>query len=243
MAEKDPETVKVVVRCRPLNSTEERDGRTQIVHMDSRLGTVSVATKLDEPPKTFTFDAVFPPHSLQEAIYTSTAKPILDSVMQGYNGTIFACARTARIPWAPAARRGSAPLAPTPPASRPVPRPAPALTRTARAGRYGQTGTGKTFTMEGVPDPPELKGIIPRAFHEIFEQILSQGGESLEFLVRASYLEIYNEEIRDLLSKNPHNKLELKESPDSGVYVRDLTSYVVKTVSSAGGVRGGQSGV
>eukprot|EP00965_Chrysotila_dentata_P165414 5462814-Pleurochrysis_carterae.AAC.5 len=33
-------------------------------------------------------------------------------------------------------------------------------------GRYGQTGTGKTFTMEGMNDPPELRGIIPRAFHQ-----------------------------------------------------------------------------
>lgn len=87
---KAPETVKVVVRCRPLNSTEERDGRAQIVHMDPKLGTVAITTRNDEPPKTFTFDAVYPPHSFQEAIYTSSAKPILDSVMQGYNGTIFA---------------------------------------------------------------------------------------------------------------------------------------------------------
>ncbi|KAL1522454.1 hypothetical protein AB1Y20_017442 [Prymnesium parvum] len=179
------ETVKVVVRCRPLNSTEIQDGRTQIVQMDGRVGTVAVTVpKSQEPPKTFTFDAVYPPNTAQEFIYQGTAKPILDSVMEGYNGTIFA---------------------------------------------YGQTGTGKTFTMEGVPEPAELKGIIPRAFAEIFEQVLVQGKETVEFLVRASYLEIYNEEIRDLLSKNPHNKLDLKESPESGVYVRDLTSYVVKT--------------
>ena len=42
-------------------------------------------------------------------------------------------------------------------------------------------------------------------------------------------MEIYNEEIRDLLSKNAHNKLDLKETPDSGVFVKDLTSYVVKS--------------
>ena len=46
----------------------------------------------------------------------------------------------------------------------------------------------------------------------------------------ASYLEIYNEDVRDLLSKQTTNKLELKETPESGVYVKDLTSYVVKTV-------------
>ena len=48
--------------------------------------------------------------------------------------------------------------------------------------------------------------------------------------MRASYLEIYNEDVRDLLSKQTTNKLELKETPESGVYVKDITSYVVKTV-------------
>jgi phage-related protein len=51
-----------------------------------------------------------------------------------------------------------------------------------------------------------------------------------EFLVRASYLEIYNEEIRDLLGKDPKAKLELKSNPDKGVYVKGLTNIVVKTV-------------
>lgn len=49
--------------------------------------------------------------------------------------------------------------------------------------------------------------------------------------VRASFLEIYQEEVRDLLSKDPKNKLELKEDADKGVYVKDLTSYMVKGVS------------
>ena len=64
---------------------------------------------------------------------------------------------------------------------------------------YGQTGTGKTHTITGVPDDEKNKGIMPRAFENIFEQI---GCDSKrQYLVRASYLEIYNEEIRDLLSK------------------------------------------
>lgn len=49
----------------------------------------------------------------------------------------------------------------------------------------------------------------------------------LRFLVRVSYLEIYNEEVRDLLVKDVHNRLEVKERPDIGVYVKDLSSYVV----------------
>ena len=83
--------------------------------------------------------------------------------------------------------------------------------------------------MEGINHDENLKGIIPRAFAQIFEMIETQAGSSKEFLVRASYLEIYNEDVRDLLSKSSTNKLELKENPDSGVYVRDLTSYVVKS--------------
>ena len=181
------ECVKVVVRCRPLNSKETADGRVQVVEMDERMGMVALSGgsgSSGEPPKTFTFDSVFPPNTEQERIYKATAAPICDSVLEGYNGTIFA---------------------------------------------YGQTGTGKTFTMEGMNDPPELRGIIPRAFAQVFEQIVSRGGEATEFLVRASYLEIYNEDVRDLLSKSATNKLDLKETPDSGVFVKDLTSYVVKS--------------
>ena len=46
-------------------------------------------------------------------------------------------------------------------------------------------------------------------------------------MVRVSYLEIYNEEVRDLLSKNQSVRLEIKERPDVGVYVKDLSTYVV----------------
>ena len=53
--------------------------------------------------------------------------------------------------------------------------------------------------------------------------------DTQQYLVRASYLEIYNEEIRDLLAKDPKNRLDLKENVDSGVYVKDLTSFVVKS--------------
>ena len=83
--------------------------------------------------------------------------------------------------------------------------------------------------MEGRPDPPTLRGIIPNSFQHIFDYVNS--AQDLQFLVRASYLEIYNEEIRDLLSKDPKSNLELKENMDSGVYVKDLTSFVVKNVS------------
>jgi len=120
----------------------------------------------------------------QKHVYDTVAASVVDSVLNGYNGTIFA---------------------------------------------YGQTGSGKTHTMEGRPDPPHLRGIIPNSFVHIFDYVSSASDQ--QFLVRASYLEIYNEEIRDLLSKDPKNSLELKENIDTGVYVKDLTSFVVKNVT------------
>lgn len=50
----------------------------------------------------------------------------------------------------------------------------------------------------------------------------------LRFLVRVSYLEIYNEEVRDLLNKKSKEALKIRERPDVGVYVKDLLSFVVK---------------
>lgn len=49
------------------------------------------------------------------------------------------------------------------------------------------------------------------------------------FLVRVSYLELYNEEVRDLLSKTVDRRLEVRERADIGVYVKDLSCFVVKT--------------
>lgn len=60
---------------------------------------------------------------------------------------------------------------------------------------YGQTGCGKSYTMEGckISNPPE-KGIISRAFEHIFEAI--SVAEGVKYLALVSYLEIYNEQIR-----------------------------------------------
>lgn len=85
---------------------------------------------------------------------------------------------------------------------------------------YGQTGCGKSFTMQGIEDPPSQRGVIPRAFEHIFESMAVC--ENTKFLVHASYLEIYNEDIRDLLGKDTKNKLEIKEHPEKGIYVQGI---------------------
>jgi kinesin family protein 3/17 len=84
--------------------------------------------------------------------------------------------------------------------------------------------------MEGVRDVPDLRGIIPNTFEHIFSHIARAPHK--QFLVRVSYLEIYNEEIRDLLSSTNAKKggLDLKEHPEQGVYVKDLSTQVVKSV-------------
>lgn len=79
--------------------------------------------------------------------------------------------------------------------------------------------------MQGITHPASQKGIIPRAFEHIFEAISTT--ENTKFLVHASYLEIYNEEIRDLLGKETKKKLELKEHPDNGVYVAGILNLFI----------------
>ncbi|XP_059094614.1 kinesin-like protein KIF3A [Tigriopus californicus] len=184
------DNVKVVVRVRPLNGQEIEEKYAVVVQVDQINGEVrlephmsafSTSMSRESPAKVFAFDNVFGPDSTQLDVYNRVARPIVENVIQGYNGTIFA---------------------------------------------YGQTGTGKTFTMEGDRAIPEMKGIIPNSFAHIFGHI-AKAEENIKFLVRVSYLEIYNEEVRDLLGKDQSLRLEVKERPDIGVYVKDLSAFVV----------------
>uniref|UniRef100_A0AAZ3RK58 Kinesin-like protein n=1 Tax=Oncorhynchus tshawytscha TaxID=74940 RepID=A0AAZ3RK58_ONCTS len=184
---KTRESVKVVVRCRPMNEKERAANFERVVQVDVKLGQVAVrnprGAAAHEHPKVFTFDSVYDWNSKQVDLYDETFRPLVDSVLLGFNGTIFA---------------------------------------------YGQTGTGKTYTMEGVRNDPERRGVIPNSFEHVFTHI--SRSQNQQYLVRASYLEIYQEEIRDLLSKDQSRRLELKERPDTGVYVKDLSSFVTKSV-------------
>lgn len=175
------ENVRVVVRCRPLNRTEKENSDPDIVTIDSNAGSVLVRNPLTNENKGFTFDGSYDLNSTQKEVYDQCARPIVDSVLNGYNGTIFA---------------------------------------------YGQTGTGKTHTMEGVPDDETLRGLMPNAFNHIFETI-NGASSSKSFLVRASFLEIYKDDVFDLLSTSKRQKMEVKEDKNKGVYVRDLSTYNV----------------
>ena len=128
------ECVKVAIRVRPMNKHEKEQKSTLCVDVDTANNTVAVNSTKGET-KTFQFDYVYPMDTTQRDIYDQVAFPIVDSIFQGYNGTIFA---------------------------------------------YGQTGCGKTYTMMGIVDSPDLKGIIPNAFNHIFGFIKTEG-ESKKF--------------------------------------------------------------
>ncbi|XP_039762117.1 kinesin-like protein KIF3A [Pararge aegeria] len=184
MAAPTVENVRVVVRVRPMDQKERLDGAYNCVSVDPVNNTIAVTrsnVSPAEPPRIYAYDAVFDTNTTQMDIYVQTASPIVEQVLRGYNGTIFA---------------------------------------------YGQTGTGKTYTMAGSNSAPELRGIIPNSFAHIFSHI-ADAKDDEKFLVCVTYLEIYNEEVRDLLGNNPHQSLEVKERPDIGVFVKDLTGYVV----------------
>uniref|UniRef100_A0A1I8BLX7 Kinesin-like protein n=1 Tax=Meloidogyne hapla TaxID=6305 RepID=A0A1I8BLX7_MELHA len=137
-----------------------------------------VLTDGNNPPKLFTFDSVYYLDATAEQIYNDIVYPLVENVIEGYNGTVFA---------------------------------------------YGQTGSGKTYSMQGDPQVPVQRGIIPRAFEHIFESIATT--EHTKFLVHVSYLEIYNEEIRDLLGDSK-KKLEVK-----GVYIAGLGMHICHNVA------------
>ncbi|KAF2916232.1 hypothetical protein DAI22_09g102500 [Oryza sativa Japonica Group] len=86
---------------------------------------------------------------------------------------------------------------------------------------YGQTNSGKTYTMRGSGNEP---GIIPLAVHDLFRTI--EEHLDREFLLRMSYMEIYNEEINDLLVPE-HRKLQIHESIERGIYVAGLREEIV----------------
>lgn len=181
------ESVQVVVRCRPISDKELDADCTEVVSVYPKRGVIEVenpkAKADNEKNKIFTYDGVYDWNSTQQSIYDETVRPLVASVLEGYNGCVFA---------------------------------------------YGQTGTGKTFTMEGVDDD-ENRGIIPRAFEQIWSHINRTTG--VEFLVSVRYLEIYMEEIRDLLKTKNTKPLELREMSGQGVFVSHLHS---QTCQSAG---------
>ncbi|XP_008832631.1 kinesin-like protein KIFC2 isoform X3 [Nannospalax galili] len=92
---------------------------------------------------------------------------------------------------------------------------------------YGQTGTGKTYSMEG---PPEDPGIAPRALQLLFQE-MGTGGQHH---VTLSMVEIYNETVRDLLAPGPPERLVVRQGPAGlgGIQVAGLTHWDVPNLET-----------
>ncbi|MCJ1298406.1 kinesin-like protein Klp8 [Hypocenomyce scalaris] len=92
---------------------------------------------------------------------------------------------------------------------------------------YGQTGSGKSYSMMGYG---EEAGVIPRICRDMFERITStQKDKTQSVTVEVSYLEIYNERVRDLLNPTTKGNLKVREHPSTGPYVEDLAKLVVRS--------------
>ncbi|KAI4152117.1 MAG: hypothetical protein LQ340_003091, partial [Diploschistes diacapsis] len=92
---------------------------------------------------------------------------------------------------------------------------------------YGQTGSGKSYSMMGYGGE---YGVIPRICQNMFERIGDiQQDKNLKCTVEVSYLEIYNERVRDLLNPATKGNLKVREHPSTGPYVEDLAKLVVRS--------------
>ena len=86
---------------------------------------------------------------------------------------------------------------------------------------YGQTSSGKTYTMEGIHNDPKLMGVIPRMMEYIFI-VIEKANSEIEYSVKCQYYQIYNEKIQDLLDIRKKD-LAIREDKNKGIWVEDCT--------------------
>jgi centromeric protein E len=181
------ETV-VAIRMRPLNDKEtiadtaNSNVANRVWRTLPQYNSITQTTNTGKPlPERvtgrtfFTFDKTFGEDTTTKEVYDGVAKNIVESVVTGLNGTIFA---------------------------------------------YGQTSSGKTYTMQGagsIEDGAKENGggVVHMASNDIFHHI--QNTPDRIFSVRVSFIEIYNEEVRDLLAEN--SVLQIREDATRGVFV------------------------
>eukprot|EP01065_Artemidia_motanka_P022917 TRINITY_DN2717_c0_g1_i1.p1 TRINITY_DN2717_c0_g1~~TRINITY_DN2717_c0_g1_i1.p1 ORF type:complete len:1751 (+),score=711.14 TRINITY_DN2717_c0_g1_i1:58-5310(+) len=94
---------------------------------------------------------------------------------------------------------------------------------------YGQTGSGKTYTMLGDRAEQDMEGVIPRLCRDLFGTLHGRQQDT-KIKVLASYMEIYNEAVRDLLSTKHGEALKVRQDPVSGPFVEDLSVHEVTDV-------------
>merc|ERR1712029_956487 len=188
------EKLMVALRIRPLTNEEKAQGRKIVAEkVDDKMvllldpgkgstrGQPNHLRKHRSSERQYLFDVAFGADSTQEEVYLRTTKPLVDSVLEGYNATVFA---------------------------------------------YGATGSGKTYTMVGHTNSP---GCMARALNDLFEAV--DKSQDVVFKVSMSYLEIYNENIGDLLNPTSGH-LELREdSKGHNIQVAGLSESNTKNTN------------
>lgn len=168
------EKIVVTVRLRPLNRREQlaKDQVAWDCIDDYTIVYKPPPHERASQPASFTFDKVFGPASVTEAVYEEGVKNVALSALMGINATVFA---------------------------------------------YGQTSSGKTYTM---------RGITEKAVNDIYNHIMNNPERN--FTIKISGLEIYNENVRDLLNSEPGRSLKLLDDPEKGTVVEKLVEETAK---------------
>ena len=207
------ENIKCVVRCRPLNAKEKGLGAKCItISPDSKVVIVENKDDKNQTNKgQYAMDKVFDENITQVELFQEIGEPILKNFIGGYNCTLFC---------------------------------------------YGQTGAGKTHTMMGpldqlFEDDSPSHGLIPRIIHYLFNEkekvhnIITNNTtekcKNIKYQVKTCVMEIYQEQIIDLLnplsnSKNDKKEtpeLKIKEDPKKGMYIQGITEAEVLNAKEA----------
>ncbi|XP_029296595.1 LOW QUALITY PROTEIN: kinesin-like protein KIF27 [Cottoperca gobio] len=171
--------VRVALRIRPLLPKEVLYNHQACVRVVP--GSAQVMLGSD---RLFSFDHVFGPTASQDEVHESCVEPLVESLVDGYNATVFC---------------------------------------------YGQTGSGKTYTIGG-GNLDEEGGIIDRVAQDVFLLLEEKrkNGDGVEATVRVSYMELYREELRDLLELHTnHKELHIREDERGNTVVVGAKEMVV----------------
>lgn len=167
--------IKVAVRVRPPIERELRNGEKPVWTVRGN----AIFLESGKYNAFHTFDHIFGYDSTNQDVYEKYCHPIVEAVMQGFNGTIFA---------------------------------------------FGQTASGKTHTIMGNSDQPGLIPLTIKAVFNIIEKMPER-----EYLLRVSYMEIYNENVLDLLDPDYGKHLHVRDNADGQAVVVDLTECTVRS--------------
>ncbi|CAK9040157.1 Kinesin-like protein KIF19 [Durusdinium trenchii] len=186
--EEEASRISVAVRCRPLSNSEKNNEVVDICRvMDQRLvilldpGAASTDYLRHDKSKEkrFAFDQAFDPETSNQQIFQATTQPLIGSILQGFNCSVFA---------------------------------------------YGSTGAGKTFTMIGTQQSP---GVMSHTVDSLF----AQSGSDPCVSIVCCFIEVYNEVLRDLGSKDGREgMLDLREDPVTGPSLTGVTEFQAQSV-------------